>query len=199
MIIHSLFPTPVSFVEEKFFLTDSEMEFIQRIETQSNEGNRISVNKYLFQYKELSRLKTFCEEQMIIYFNEIYQTKHHVVPYVTQSWANYANKGEWHHKHCHNNSMISGVYYVNASAESDKIHFYRDIHQRLKVLPKEYNRYNSDSWWLGVETGQLILFPSELIHSVNPVQTDTTRISIAFNTFFSGYLGDEDDLTALKF
>jgi len=41
------------------------------------------------------------------------------------------------------------------------------------------------------------LFPSNLTHMVETVQTEDTRISIAFNTFLEGVVGDNKTLTEL--
>jgi hypothetical protein len=41
-----------------------------------------------------------------------------------------------------------------------------------------------------------MLFPSSLTHMVETVQGDD-RVSLAFNTFPAGYVGDESSLTEL--
>jgi hypothetical protein len=41
-----------------------------------------------------------------------------------------------------------------------------------------------------------MLFPSSLTHMVETVQGDE-RVSLAFNTFPVGYVGEEESLTAL--
>ena len=46
-------------------------------------------------------------------------------------------------------------------------------------------------------TGDIMLFPSSLTHMVQTVDADATRISIAFNTFPKGYIGDDLELTGL--
>jgi ectoine hydroxylase-related dioxygenase (phytanoyl-CoA dioxygenase family) len=48
------------------------------------------------------------------------------------------------------------------------------------------------------EIGDLILFPSHLLHSVDTVTTDETRISLSFNVFFKGELGNEENLNLLN-
>ena len=48
-----------------------------------------------------------------------------------------------------------------------------------------------------VESGDLVLFPSSFQHEVPQTTSKETRISIAFNTFIRGYLGDETSSTAL--
>lgn len=116
---------------------------------------------------------------------------------ITQSWLNWTKPGQYHHKHTHPNSLISGCFYVKANKETDKIFFYRDGYQRIKFPPVEWNTYNSESWWYPVGSGDLVFFPSSLTHMVQPVGGEDTRVSLAFNTFPIGYIGDEDELTAL--
>ena len=197
MNTHNLFPTAVTYFDFGSKLTDLELKFITEQETRNNDGNTTSINNNLFESAELAELARFCEESLQQYFKEVYAPKHDVTPYITQSWANYTKKGQWHHKHEHPNSFISGVFYVQAQKDIDKIYFYKNGYQQIKLPTDNYNLYNSDSWWLGVETGQLILFPSHLTHMVQTVQTDETRISISFNTFLKGYIGNDMELTGL--
>ena len=197
MNTHNLFPTAVTYFDFGSKLTDLELKFITEQETRNNDGNTTSINNNLFESAELAEVARFCEESLQQYFKEVYAPKHDVIPYITQSWANYTKKGQWHHKHEHPNSFISGVFYVQAQKDIDKIYFYKNGYQQIKLPTDNYNLYNSDSWWLGVETGQLILFPSHLTHMVQTVETDETRISISFNTFLKGYIGNDTELTGL--
>ena len=197
MNTHNLFPTAVTYFDFGSKLTDLELKFITEQETRNNDGNTTSINNNLFESAELAEVARFCEESLQQYFKEVYAPKHDVIPYITQSWANYTKKGQWHHKHEHPNSFISGVFYVQAQKDIDKIYFYKNGYQQIKVPTESFNLYNSESWWLGVETGQLILFPSHLTHMVQTVQTDETRISISFNTFLKGYIGNDMELTGL--
>lgn len=197
MITHNLFPTAVSFFDFGTDLTEVELNFIKNLEQRNNDGNMTSVNNNLFDCPEVAEIARFCEESLAEYFKEVYAPKNEVQPYVTQAWANFTQKGQWHHKHEHPNSFISGVFYVQAQEDIDKIHFYKNGYQQIKVPTENFNLYNSESWWLGVKTGQLVLFPSHLTHMVQTVQTDETRISISFNTFLSGYIGNDMELTGL--
>lgn len=47
-----------------------------------------------------------------------------------------------------------------------------------------------------VGTGNLMIFPSSLAHMVETVKEED-RISLSFNTFPVGYVGEEEALTAL--
>ena len=142
-------------------------------------------------------MREFIEDSMMEYFKAIHAPKFDVSLYLTQSWANYTEAGQYHHKHAHPNSVVSGVFYPQANREVDKIYFYKDGYERIKVPAAEYNPYNSESWWFEVGAGDLILFPSHLTHMVETKVGDETRISIAFNTFLKGYIGSDESLTGL--
>lgn len=196
MNTHNLFPTAVSFFKLDSELTQEEKEFIQNQEQRSNSGNTTSKNNYLFKEPEMKRLGSFVEKCLNQYLKEIYAPKHDVNVYVTQSWANYTKPGQFHHKHAHPNSFISGCVYINA--KKDKIYFYRDGYQQIKLPTDSWNVYNSDSWWLEVNEGDIVIFPSSLTHMVQTVDGDHERISIAFNTFLKGTVGCSSELTELE-
>lgn len=194
MIIENLFPTPVG-----FFKYDGKVDakFLSEQKQRPNEGNTSSVDNYILKQKKLSDLTTFIEKCLFQYITATINPKNDVRLRITQSWLNWTKPGQFHHKHAHQNSVISGCYYVNADKDNDKIFFCRDKYQQIEFSPVEWNIYNSDSWWLPVGTGDLIFFPSDLIHMVQPVGGEHTRVSLAFNTFPVGYVGDEAGLTAL--
>ena len=196
-MINNLFPTAVGFYELDKPVTEKELQFIKDLETRANDGNTTSVDNYLLKSKEMKRIAAFIDKSVQDYFQEVYAPKHKVKPYVTQSWANYTNKGQYHHKHSHPNSFISGVFYVAADPAKDRIYFYKDGYQQIKVTTENWNHWNSESWWYEVGAGKVVLFPSNLTHMVETVQSEDTRISIAFNTFLEGVIGDSQNLTEL--
>jgi len=179
-------------------LTEKELGFIKNQETRPNMGNATSVNNTILRHKAMTKLRDFIESSVSEYFKTIYNPKHQVSLRVTQSWTNYTEPGQWHHKHAHPNSFVSGVFYPQANKETDKIYFYRGGFDMVKLPPENYNSWNSESWWFDVGTGDLILFPSSLEHMVETVQGDQTRISLSFNTFPVGNIGEEVSLTGLK-
>jgi uncharacterized protein (TIGR02466 family) len=197
MITHNLFPTPVSYFELGEDLTQEELGFINGQEKRESDGNLITVNSYLFKSPELKRISDFCNKCVNEFTEAIYSPKNEVSVYVTQSWANFTGMNQFHHKHEHPNSFISGVFYVNAKKDVDKIIFFKNTYSQIDLVSNKYNAYNAQSWWMPVETGQLILFPSSLSHMVETVKSDDTRISIAFNTFVKGYIGADEMLGGL--
>lgn len=198
MQLNNLFPTPIAFFDLGRPITSDELDFILAAPQRTNMGNTSSADNYIAEQPELGDLKQFFTEKSNHYFREIYQPSTSVNLRVTQSWANYTTPGQFHHKHAHPNSIVSGVFYVQTNPGLDKIHFYRQGYQQIKFKTENWNQYNSESWWFDAVQAQLVLFPSSLEHMVQSQTSDeVTRISIAFNTFPVGQLGDNLELTEL--
>ena len=197
MVINNLFPTPVGSFELGRDLSKLEQKFLFNLETRPNMGNVTSTNNYVLRDNRLSSLRLFLNNSLQEYFQATMSPQDNVKLEITQSWINYTKTGQYHHKHAHPNSVISGVFYIQASKEIDKLFFYNESYQQIKIVPKEFHVYNSESWWLPVETGQLLLFPSSLTHMVATTSGEDDRISMSFNTFYKGKLGDDDMLISL--
>lgn len=178
-------------------MTEKETKFLTGQETRSNQGNTTSIDNNILENKEMKKLKQFIEKSLKEYFQNIYVPKNKVEPYITQSWCNYTKEGQFHHKHAHPNSFVSGVFYVQADRKKDKIYFYKDNYQQIKIPAKNYNLFNSESWWFETGTNDLVLFPSNLTHMVEKV-VGKERISLSFNTFLKGYIGENKELTGLN-
>lgn len=196
MITYNLFPTAVSKFQLGRDYSTEELAFVAGQPTHNNSGNTTSDDRYVLRHDTMSKLREFAENCVNEYLNAVYAPKHGMSLRLTQSWLNYTKPGQYHHKHAHPNSFVSGVLYMKAAKERDKIFFYKDGYQQLKIPTDNYNIYNCDSWWFEVGTGELIVFPSSLTHMVQTVQ-DEERVSLAFNTFPVGYVGEEASLTAL--
>ena len=197
-MIHNLFPQPVGMYKLERDLTEKELDFIKGQETRPNMGNVTSTDNTVLRNRSMTKLRDFIESSVSEYFKTIHNPKHQVSLRVTQSWINYTEPGQFHHKHAHPNSFVSGVFYPQANKATDRIYFYRDGFQMIKLPPQDWNIWNSESWWFEVGTGDLILFPSSLTHMVETVKGEDTRVSLSFNTFPVGLVGEEMDLTGLK-
>jgi uncharacterized protein (TIGR02466 family) len=197
MIVHTLFPSTVCFFELGRNLTKKEISFIMKQKQKPNDGNSTSVNNSLLENKTLKNLNSFIKDSFNNYATNVLRIKDDVTLNLTQSWANFTQKGEFHHKHNHSNSFLSGVFYVKAEEELDKIMFFKEGYDQIKLEPKDFNIHNSDSWFFKVKSNQLAVFPSSLTHMVPPTDTEE-RVSISCNTFPVGVLGDSNKLTGLS-
>ncbi len=196
MNLYGIFPKPVAKFSLGRDFTTEEIAFVDSQPTHTNVGNTTSDDRYVLRHDTMKSLMEFTDSCVAHYLKSVFTPKHEVKLRVTQSWLNYSKEGQYHHKHAHPNSFVSGVLYMKALKNKDKIHFYQEEYHQIKLPTDSWNLYNSESWWFEVNTGDLILFPSNLTHSVEPVVGEE-RVSLAFNTFPVGYVGDENNLTAL--
>ena len=197
--INGIFPTPIYISKLDRELTPLELKFVDKSKKNShnNEGNIVSNNNYILNEKPFTNIKKELDKRVQDYFDKVLSTTDAVTPYITQSWLNYTEINQYHHKHEHPNSLVSGVFYVNCHEEFDKIKFFRSGYQNIKPEIKNWNLYNSETWWFTVKTGDIIMFPSSLTHMVETKQGDNTRISLAFNVFIKGNIGNNKNLTEL--
>ena len=198
--INGIFPTPIYISKLNRELTKKELSFINKTKLYShnNEGNKTSNENYILNNKDFKNLKTDLDLRVKDYFNKIICPANNIIPYITQSWLNYTETNQYHHKHEHPNSLVSGVFYINCNEEFDKIKFFKKFnYQIIKPEVKDWNIWNSESWWFPVKTGDIILFPSSLTHMVETKQGTNTRISLAFNVFIKGTVGNNKSLTEL--
>tara|TARA_R110000744_G_scaffold123304_1_gene228506 strand:+ start:1740 stop:2336 length:597 start_codon:yes stop_codon:yes gene_type:complete len=195
--IENLFPTAVGQLQKESCFSEKEKIFLQELKYIPNKSNQVSENNYLLDAPELSNLRQWIQEAVEEYFVKVYCPESEVSLRITQSWCNTTSKGKSHHEHTHPNSFVSGVFYIQTNAD-DRIQFFKSTYRMLEVQTKDYNAWNSQTWWLPVEEGALLLFPSSLQHSVPPVEGEKDRISLSFNTFPVGDLGRNVFLNELR-
>ena len=91
---------------------------------------------------------------------------------IDEFWFNISKPGEstgWHdHK---NRSLLSGVYYLKVPDNAGNINF------------REKNGDQFHEWQIRSQTGKMILFHSNIEHSVSKNRSKDNRISIAFNLY----------------
>jgi len=203
--IKGLFSTPVYLTKSPYVLNDAEMVEINTLLSEGieqNRSNHTSLNHRVLD-SNLPDLRKYLEENVKLFAGEVFSIlpRNRISFYITQSWLSITKPGEFHHVHSHPNSVISGVYYVN-TVENDGLVLHDPNFDKKYILDfgeKNLNHFNAGMYYLPVSTGQLVLFPSWLKHSVdtNPGAT-TNRISLAFNVFVRGGLGKEENLTHLN-
>lgn len=102
-------------------------------------------------------------------------------PFDLQSWVNLHDRGGFNFLHVHEGSLLSGSFYLQVPPGSGRFVF-RDprpgvVHGYVKgAVPNGYSDIQ-----LTPEAGLLVLFPCWMEHYVEPHDSDTPRIVIAFN------------------
>ena len=195
--ISGIFPTPIYKSKLNRHLTDKEFNFFKKIKRAPNKNNLTSFDNYVLEKPVLLNLKKEIDLFVKDYFNKIIFPPKSISPYITQSWLNYTEQNQGHHAHNHANSFLSGVFYINADKFTDTISFQNDKYKQLKFSSTKYKLYNSDNWSFPIESRDIIIFPSEIIHFVEWKKNKGTRISLSFNVFLKGKLGMAEDLNQL--
>jgi len=199
-IIQSIFPTPIYTTKMDRGFTKQELQFVdnQKNKCTNNKGNINTKDNYILNRKEFKNIKKFLDKHCKDYLDTIICPKDNIELYITQSWLNYTEKDQYHHQHAHPNSVVSGVLYFDSDKEKDKILFSSNKgYQQIKPEIKDFNLWNSETWFFPVETGNLFMFPSSTTHQVETKKGNNTRISLAFNTFYKGTIGSSVGLSEL--
>jgi uncharacterized protein (TIGR02466 family) len=161
-------------------------------------SNFSSVDKFVLNALPMQNIKAFVEENLQHYMQQVFNTSNDVSLKITQSWLTLSGKGQAHHVHTHPNSIVSGVLYINLG-QTDGINFHRaEDPIWYELIRQEENYYNANQYFVQSSPGDLLLFPSNVRHSVRQVQEDIQRVSLSFNTFFSGKLGRDEFANALN-
>lgn len=195
----NLFAVPVYKSSLQRTFTEQELQFFQQqladpVAAVSNQSSR---NKNVLDASEMKGLRFDIQQCINHYFTLVHNTANQVAVDITQSWLSVTRRGESHHTHSHPNSVFSGVLYIKL-AEQDGINFFRnDDMWWYELIPKEHNYYNAHRYLVETQVGDIIIFPSNVKHGVKEVVSDVERVSLAFNTFFTGELGRGDFSNAL--
>ena len=95
---------------------------------------------------------------------------------------------------------ISGVWFISGLSKNSGqfvVHCQNKLFGNLLDLPKKENPHNYvlDKNHFNPKNGDLILFPSDLKHSVTANRSDEERFSLAFNYMIRGTLRSGNNTT----
>ena len=144
------------------------------LETESFRPYFNGTSQSLSNLHELEELKFLAEtisSHYDQYMKEIGKPKHKHK--IVAMWANRFENGNINY-HTHQNSFISGVYYVKQGTPAQQTIFTSPIQEHLML---DENRIISDSA-LGGDTGSLIMFPSYTPHLT---MFSNDRVTISWN------------------
>lgn len=153
---------------------------------ETNQGRTVS-NYNGFQSQDIKsgdcpaidRLVKLLNEEMNTCANQVGMTNLEI----QNIWININPPSSYNHLHNHVGSVLSGVYYVDATPEQGNIQFERndnaEYHIPTKVAKETY--YTSTRATYAGKTNALYIFPSWLKHSVQGNKSNNDRISISFN------------------
>jgi len=146
----------------------------------------------------VQELKTFCWDQLLALIGRLngydLPTLHRLQIY-NESWFHVTRRGGFFGVHNHPNASWSGVYCVDpgqhdaGKKESGLLSFinpmimnamHMDAATINMKLPYAYQVAS-----VSLEAGQLVIFPSWVLHDVKPFEGPGERVTIAFNCWFT--------------
>ena len=116
--------------------------------------------------------------------NWLFENKYHYYkPRIVNCWLNDIPSGAQIQMHTHYGYSLSGVFYVNVPENAWVLKFQRPVTSYFHRLTKisEFTEDNSDAWAFRVDTGNVVIFPSELVHGVPTMPFEGRRLSVNFD------------------
>ena len=183
---HMLFPTPLWQIQIKGVDNDAIKEYCYHLKD-NTEGVTIS-NRGGWHSKEilqpipdaLNELFTNFEGFVNDYCAQITGLNNLMLG---NFWININQKYDYNRSHDHQNSILSGVYYVDCEGD-DVGNFVAERDDTAEFFLGTYKNvsgFTGTSFSITPLTGFAFLMPSWVLHSVEQNLTDRDRISVAFN------------------
>jgi|MGYP003133284664 uncharacterized protein (TIGR02466 family) len=187
------FPTPIYIADIKHSTLNQELERDIVAWSKQDKGiTRTNVQGWhsttnmheLPQFKKLVDMLYAC--QKTIYNQEHLDSE----PVLGNMWANINPPGGMNRAHQHPNSLWSGVYYIKAPKNSGHLKIDDPRSPAAMVRPRQKEGKTPARLWRETHyepiAGRCIMFPSWLMHCVDPNNSNDIRISVSFNFLQKG-------------
>ena len=136
------------------------------------------------EFKKLVNMLYAC--QKTIYEQEYYESE----PVLGNMWANINPPGGMNRAHQHPNSLWSGVYWIKTPKNCGQLKIDDPRSVACMTRPRQKNTKKPDRLWRETHyepiAGRCIMFPSWLMHCVDPNESNDIRISVSFNFLQKG-------------
>jgi uncharacterized protein (TIGR02466 family) len=200
MQIQPIFPQAVLGLTKLNVDSNKIQKYLENIEFEltnsTKEGNALcfmSKNKNVFE--KIPFLKNEIYTQVKHYLNNVMQFK--MGFQFTTSWVTKTEPNGYSQKHSHSNSFLSGVYYPKGNKNFILKFLKKTSFWNIKTI--ENNLLNAEWYTFNInENNVLILFPSDLEHSIEKNLSEENRYSLAFNILPLGEIGSEDSKINFK-
>lgn len=146
---------------------------------------RLTKTNTLYKDKNFEELFEEIEVAIKIFLREHHYNLDVLDVYITKAWASLTKKGEFIAEHNHTASHYSVVYYVEAENQGN-INF-KKLESPGLFIPgstecyTEHNEHNIESITYSARTGDLIIFPSNMMHGTEINQQESSRVSVALD------------------
>jgi len=101
--------------------------------------------------------------------------------FIKSMWVNISKEGDFLESHIHQNSFLSGVFYLQAPTDS-KIIFYD--HSDMSMIPETLNYLSYTNTVYDCLPGRMLMWKSNLQHGTIKQPAGADKIVISFNILF---------------
>ena len=185
--------------EELSIVVDYVKQLDYKIVFNNPNHTKISENVHILKSKSLRNFKKFLSTSVHEYARDVMLTNSRFR--ITNSWVNKSKYATGHQRHFHENSVLSGVFFVQSDETCPPITFESPMNN-WQINPRKgnegrvsTNEFNNFTYNYSPVPGTLLLFSSAIRHCVGSNPSQTERISISFNTFPETPFGDSMNLS----
>jgi uncharacterized protein (TIGR02466 family) len=165
----------------------------------------VSESVYILNEPELKNLSEDIQNNINFFAHKILGVNKSIEFFVTNSWIMKHERGHWAQEHYHTNSLITGIYYFDVKKDSGDITFTKNkilttiFPSLFEFVYDEETIFNKTNIKVTPVNGDLLLFPSHMLHSVDDNRNMKERYCLAFNVFIRGTLGSDVHFSRLDF
>jgi uncharacterized protein (TIGR02466 family) len=205
--VYPLFSTPLyktnlerSDTDVRSFTYTQNFKFLEQVK-----NGYISENVYVLEALELKQLKGEIQNNVNFFVYDVLGVDKSIEFNITNSWIMKHETGHWSQEHFHNNSLITGIYYHDVREYSGNITFSKNK-MLTNVFPSVFDipiekktSFTEERFTITPKNGDLLLFPSHLLHLVSENLNENKRYCLSFNVFIKGTLGSDITFNRVDF
>ena len=185
--ITPMFSTPIYYAKTGYTVGEEVVDMLKDGFEITRTGSYENNDYEILKRPEFSELKKVISDHMDAFWYQVLSYNHYKWEFTT-TWVNKNPRGTYHNLHKHPNSVVSGVYYIDVPENSSGLTFHDPRERHLRLKPSNENEFTATQAVVSVSSGDIVLFPSDIYHEVTKNESDGVRISLAFNTWFTGKL-----------
>ena len=185
----NLFPTPIKIVENNSFDCSNLVSYCKKLSKNVERGGKNWITKSVFNTfytynicndSKFTVLNNWINKEVDTFVKEIGFSG--VDGSKTEGWFNLYNKNNYQEWHNHNFHLVSAIYYLKANKNSAKTYFKNPLLENPnKPVFDSNNPYTWQSYFIEPKDNKLVLFKSDLNHCVESHESNSTRITLAYN------------------
>jgi len=192
-VVYSIASVPV-YMTDEVEVNEKVFDVVKNLKYRKNTNSNVSIRNDVLCDDGLEEIKKQIDHKVSYYFYDVcgmsndYELEH------VSSWVNIHNKGDYAQTHKHNNSVITGVWYLQTPKDCGHLnvtsqrYLFGDTFDFVKKRRNEFNTFDAE---FVSQESRLFIFPSTLMHGTGINQSEEQRISLAFNYYVRGNVFSE--------